>query len=210
MPKKEGKRGKSLPVRAPEWEPILNLAPDHIDDFMWMYSVQLSDGTRLQVYKHYWTRNSLHLDNEGRAFVFTGEERYREAEPRWLLSRVLEEHHGAGSSEGFATFVGHNYGPDEFTIHWARSATKHRISRDRARHVIEHCGLRFWRKHPRRAPDFDQRDDQIFFFGDDSDGVGLEIIAVWLAEGELLVIHAMRLRDRHLALYEEVKQWRKK
>jgi hypothetical protein len=209
MPRSRARRGKSLPIGAPEWEPLLNLAPDHVDDFMWMYSVELTDGTRLQVYKHYWTRNSLHLDNEGRAFVYVETERYKEVNADWLLSRVLAEDLRTKSSV-CDSFVRHNYGPNDLRLDWARSATKHRISRDRSRHVIEHCGLWFWRRPPRRAPDFDQRDDQVLFFGDDADGVALEVFAAWLAEGELLVIHAMRVRDHHLALYEEAKQWQKR
>lgn len=80
-----------LPVDVPEWEPLLNSAPDHVHDFMWMYSVELKDGTRLQAYKHYWTRGYLHLDNLGRSFVYTDRERYREVNLAWLLSRVLRE-----------------------------------------------------------------------------------------------------------------------
>lgn len=59
-----------LDARAPEWEPLLNFAPDHIDDFMWMYSVDLKDGTRLQAYKHYWTRRYLHLDGRNGPMCF--------------------------------------------------------------------------------------------------------------------------------------------
>ncbi len=46
----------------PEWEPLRNFAPDHAVDFMWMYAAELTDGTRLQAYKHYWTREHLHLE----------------------------------------------------------------------------------------------------------------------------------------------------
>lgn len=206
MPKKRGTRGKSLDVRAPEWEPILNLAPDHVDDFMWMYAVELADGSRLQVYKHYWTRNVLHLDSEGRAFVYTEADRYEEVEPDWLLVRVLREDPRTKQS---ANFVGHNYGSDHNNLGWARSATKHRVSRARSRYVVEHCGLRFWRRPLRRGPDFGKRDDRVLFFGDDAEGIALEVFAVGLAEGDLLLIHAMELRDRHLGLYEEAKRWRK-
>jgi hypothetical protein len=203
MAKKEGKKGKSLPVRAPEWEPILNLAPDHIDDFMWMYAVQLSDGTRLQVYKHYWTRNSLHLDNEGRAFIFTVEERYREIEPGWLLARVLREDYFSKESD---SFVGHNYGSDEGQLRWTRAATRHRISRERSRYVIEHCGLWFWRRGPR--PRYSSgKSDRVLFFGDDIEGVPLEVFAIEGTEGALTVIHAMNLRDRYRGLHEEARQW---
>jgi hypothetical protein len=61
VPARKAIRGKLLKINAPEWEPLLNLAPDHIDDFMWLGTVQLTDGTRLQMYKHYWTRGYLHV-----------------------------------------------------------------------------------------------------------------------------------------------------
>jgi hypothetical protein len=32
MPKPKPKRGRTLPVDVPEWEPLLNLAPDHVVD----------------------------------------------------------------------------------------------------------------------------------------------------------------------------------
>ncbi|HUB99465.1 MAG TPA: hypothetical protein VMS11_06545 [Solirubrobacterales bacterium] len=206
MPKKRGTRGKSLDVRAAEWEPILNLAPDHVDDFMWMYAVELADGTRLQVYKHYWTRNVIHLDSEGRAFAYLDGGRYEEVEVDWVLPRVLSEDF---HSKEAANFVGHNYAYDGVEIRWSRAATKHRISRERSRHVIEHCGLWLWRRPLRREPHWDDRDDRVMFFGDDIEGVALEVFAVEGAEEDLLVIHAMDLRDRHRGLYQEARQWRK-
>lgn len=89
MPSPKPIRGKILRVDAPEWEPLLNLAPDHVVDFMWMGTVQLIDGTRLQAYKHYWTRDYLHLSEDGRAFVFVPKTKYEEVNPPWLLMRVL-------------------------------------------------------------------------------------------------------------------------
>jgi hypothetical protein len=80
-----------LSADEPEWEPLLNFAPDHVIDFMWMFTVVLTDGTRLQAYKHYWTRDYLHLDNEGRTFLYAGNERYEEVNPPWLLTRILGE-----------------------------------------------------------------------------------------------------------------------
>jgi hypothetical protein len=205
MPRKRGTKGKSLPVRAPEWEPILNLAPDHIDDFMWMYAVELADGTRLQVYKHYWTRNSLHLDGGARAFVLIEPDRYEEVEAEWLLARVLRDDF---FSKEDGSFVGHNYDHEEIQLKWTRAATKHRITRERSRHVIEHCGLWFWRRGPRSRCSGGE-DDRVMLFGDDAEGVPLEVFAVEGAEDALLVIHAMDLRDRHRWLYEEVVRWQK-
>jgi hypothetical protein len=84
----------------PEWAPLLDLAPDHIDDFMWMFEVELESGLRLHAYKHIETRKYLHLDKEGRAFVYIwpgpddiGNEdesnSYREVDPQRILKEVL-------------------------------------------------------------------------------------------------------------------------
>jgi hypothetical protein len=109
-----------LSVHEPEWEPLLNFAPDHVGDFMCMFAVELTDGTRLQAYKHYWTREYLHLDDEGRAFVYVGKDRYEEVNPPWLLYRVLQEELERRYS------VRQNVWPEAPVIHFARSATKHR------------------------------------------------------------------------------------
>jgi hypothetical protein len=87
-------------------------------------------------------------------------------------------------------------------IVWARSATKHRIRKHRSRFVIERCGLIF------RVPSTsDQADDRLVFLGDDEDGQPLEVVAVELDDGGLLVIHAMDMQERYRPLYEEAKRW---
>ena len=82
----------------PEWGPLLELAPDHVDDFMWMFEVELESGLRLHAYKHIETRKYLHLDKEGRAFAYiwpddtldAGEPgSYREVDPQRVLREVL-------------------------------------------------------------------------------------------------------------------------
>ena len=90
---------------------------------------------------------------------------------------------------------------------WSRSATRHRISRDRSRHVIEHCGLVFEEPAPAGAPA--GAVPRLVYLGDDSDGIPLEVMAVELEDGSLLVIHAMPLRDRYRESYEEAKRWRR-
>ena len=92
-------------------------------------------------------------------------------------------------------------------LKWARSATKHRIARQRARYVIEHCGLRFEQSPPAGAPA--GADLRLVYLGDDADGVALEVMAIELEDGNLLVIHAMPLRDRYREQYEEAKTWRR-
>jgi hypothetical protein len=92
-------------------------------------------------------------------------------------------------------------------LKWARSATKHRISRERSRYVIEHCGLRFKQRPPANAPV--GASSRLVFLGDDTDGVALEVMAVELDKENLLVIHAMPLRDRYQKQYEEAMKWRR-
>jgi hypothetical protein len=189
-------------AREPEWEPLLNFAPDHVVDFMWMYTVELTDRTRLQAYKHYWTRDYLHLDAEGRAFNNVGKERFEEVNPPWLLWRVL----GVELEERYS--VRQNVWPEEPIICFTRSATRHRISRQRSLYVIEECGIQFIER--RRSENFEYgADKRVFFFGDDLEGVRLEVVAAENVEEEFTVIHAMDLRDKFLGMYEEAREWRK-
>jgi hypothetical protein len=71
------------------WAPLLELAPDDIGGFMWMFEAGLEDGTPLQAYKHRWTRRYLFLTADGRAFDEIRPGRYEEVEPRLLLEVVL-------------------------------------------------------------------------------------------------------------------------
>lgn len=88
-------------------------------------------------------------------------------------------------------------------ISWARSATRHRISRERIRYVIEHG------ESVGRTPPRGDRDARLLFLGDDADGRALEVICVERNDGALLVIHAMPLRQKYREAYEEVKRWRR-
>jgi hypothetical protein len=47
------------------------------------------------------------------------------------------------------------------------------------------------------------RSTRIVFLGDDAQGRALEVMAIELSAGDLLVIHAMPLRDKYRAQYEE-------
>ena len=68
--------------------------------------------------------------------------------------------------------------------------------------MIERCGLVFYVRPPAN-----DQDERLLFLGDDESGVALEVVAVELASGDLYVIHAMPLRDRYRAEYEEAKRW---
>jgi hypothetical protein len=88
---------------------------------------------------------------------------------------------------------------------WAASVRRHRISRAQSRHVVEYAGLFFVR--PASPPE--RPDEALLFLGDDAEGNRLEVVGVKLDNERLRVIHAMPMRARYEALYEEAKQWRK-
>jgi hypothetical protein len=48
----------------------------------------------------------------------------------------------------------------------------------------------------------------LVFLGDGPDGEALEVMAVELSDQELLVIHAIPLRERYRNQYEEARKWR--
>jgi hypothetical protein len=63
---------------------------------------------------------------------------------------------------------------------FARSATKHRVSKERILHVIAHCGLVFEEPVP---PEAVAMDDRLLCLGDDPDGNRLEVMAVEGSKG---------------------------
>lgn len=91
-------------------------------------------------------------------------------------------------------------------VRFARSATKHRISKERILHVIAHCGLAF--DEPAPSSHSEAMDARLLCLGDDADGMELEVMAVEGSKGELVVIHAMELRAKYRDQYEEAKRWR--
>jgi hypothetical protein len=71
-------RGVSTQGDTPEWGPLLALIGEQLTgDFMWMFEVTLANGTKLQAYKHYYTRCYVHLDPDGGAYVYERPSRYR-------------------------------------------------------------------------------------------------------------------------------------
>lgn len=78
-------------------------------------------------------------------------------------------------------------------IRWARSATRHRISRTRSEHVVRNPTVTIVQPAP---GDSAHQDDRIVYLGTDSDGALLELMAVETDAG-LVIIHAMPIRDRY-------------
>ena len=85
-------------------------------------------------------------------------------------------------------------------LRFARSAGRHGIRHERAAYVIEHCPLPLF-AGPMGPP------ASILFLGPDANGVPLEVLAIELPDGELLVIHAMRMRRKYLETYAEGMSW---
>ncbi len=90
-------------------------------------------------------------------------------------------------------------------LHWAGSAAKHGITRGRTRYVLTRAGL----VYIQRATPPDRPLDQLVYLGDDRGGVALEVMAVELANGDLLVIHSMPLRSKYQAQYQEALRWQR-
>jgi hypothetical protein len=194
-------RGKFSERREPIWDPLLEILPEDIEDFMWMGEAVLTDGTQIQFYKHYWTRRYLLLDLGGRTWIQKADDRYEEPEdPEWLLNFVFRFREKRGD------IVRRNEWIDGEKIGWTHSATKHRISRERSLHIVGHAGA------CRRESEY--RDDReggprFLFLGPDLQGMPLEVVAVAPDDGSLMIIHAMPLRERYQGWYGELVRWQK-
>jgi len=82
--------GRSTQGDTPNWEPLVELVGELVTgDFMWMFEVELENGTPLQAYKHVDTRRYVHLDPDGRAFVFESPDRYRPVPVADVLAAVF-------------------------------------------------------------------------------------------------------------------------
>lgn len=76
---------------------------------------------------------------------------------------------------------------------WARSATKHRISRERSAHVVRTATSILSQPAPGGSP---AKSDRLIFLGRDETGALLEVMAIETDHG-LLVIHAMAMRAKY-------------
>jgi hypothetical protein len=90
----------------------------------------------------------------------------------------------------------------DLAIRFASSAGRHGIGEDRIRYVITHAPVVLF-----PTPDDDGEPDRILFLGPDRQGSLLEVVALELAPGDLLVIHAMRMRRKYRDHYLMVLRW---
>jgi hypothetical protein len=84
-------------------------------------------------------------------------------------------------------------------IEFAQSARRHRIGRERARYVIANPVVES------TVPGEEGQDERLVYLGDDARGRALEVMAVPI-EGGILVIHVMDLRPKWRQRYEEGKR----
>jgi NAD(P)-dependent dehydrogenase (short-subunit alcohol dehydrogenase family) len=83
-------KGKSSQGDRPEWGPLLDAVGEELTgDFMWMFEVELTNGSSLQAYKHIDTRRYVHLAPDGEAFVFEPPECYRSVPAADVLAAVF-------------------------------------------------------------------------------------------------------------------------
>ena len=87
------------------------------------------------------------------------------------------------------------------SIRFARSARRHGIGESCARYVVETCAQPLYSDDP-------EDQDLVIFLGPDEHGVPLEVMGIELAGGDLLVVHAMRLRPKDRHDDDRVMAWR--
>jgi hypothetical protein len=79
----------------PDWAPLEELVGVELcGQFMWIFDVELADGTRLNAYKHIWTRCYFNLADDGRAFHYAADGRYREVDQYTAIVGVFEDWEG--------------------------------------------------------------------------------------------------------------------
>lgn len=84
-------------------------------------------------------------------------------------------------------------------ISFARSATKHRVPRAVSERIVREAAIRF-----RVEPGAGQSEPRILFLGADDGGNPIEVIAVEDGPIDLILIHAMPMRERYRHKYEEM------
>jgi len=84
-------RGRECPSHdRPEWQPLIDLVGvELVGWFMWMFELELEDGSRVHAYKHIATRRYFHLAHDGRAFAYVNDDRYRVVAPGAAIDAVF-------------------------------------------------------------------------------------------------------------------------
>lgn len=89
-------------------------------------------------------------------------------------------------------------------VRFASSSARHGISEERARFVLTNHVVAWYAELKNDGA------DRIMFLGTDGQGVPLEILAIESGTGDLLVIHAMKMRKSYEAELKMVFGWQKR
>lgn len=90
MARKRTWRGRIAQGDTPDWAPLCDLVGEPVvADFMWMFEVELNDGSRLQAYKHIDTRRYIHLSSAGLAFAYRPPDHYGRVAAVGVLAEVF-------------------------------------------------------------------------------------------------------------------------
>ncbi len=86
-------RGEMLDVEVPVWTPLKKLlgSDDLCAQFMWMFGVELADGTVLNAYKHIWTRRYFHLADGARTYWYAGDGYYGTVDAAVAIQAVFRD-----------------------------------------------------------------------------------------------------------------------
>lgn len=87
---------------------------------------------------------------------------------------------------------------------FARAASRHWVDKISIRYAIVNHHVHLEEPPPSNGPG--SRSMRHVYLGEDVDGRALEVMAVELPSGGLLVIHAMPLRAKYRRQYEEAKK----
>jgi hypothetical protein len=91
VPSKSFLHGEIRQGERPAWDALeLLLGSDELcAHFMWMFDVELDDGTVLNAYKHRWTRCYFHLADDAATFYYAGNQQYGRADPARAIAAVF-------------------------------------------------------------------------------------------------------------------------
>jgi hypothetical protein len=83
-------RGVERRCDRPAWRPLEQLLGSDAlcAHFMWMYDIELDDGSVVNAYKHRWTRRYIHLADDGRTFFYAYDHGY-ETDCYWPTAPYL-------------------------------------------------------------------------------------------------------------------------
>jgi hypothetical protein len=89
MSTRRRRKGTVTNFEHPDWDPLIGVGGrELLDYFMWMHEVRLRDRTAIHAYKDITTRRYVHLTHEGAAWVYLGDEWYRQVDGAWVFTGI--------------------------------------------------------------------------------------------------------------------------